>query len=220
MCPTKDESTEAWPRWMLRYMLRDGEQEFWDLITSVGGSPPWGGISHEEAGAIYHLAEDFRGKGMSSPGLYAAARKLLAAHPDRKRMLDLFECHDRIVSDSENYGLEVVREGLRIAKAMKDAAAIGLFTLYEAGVSSRKGDNAKAARLSLKGLDLLLEAVESEPAAGHRVAQAAQNAIALTAMSGDVARAKSLLEDLSEVLPAAAVPQLRNWVAAQERITS
>ncbi len=75
--PKNTDSSKAWPYWMLRYMMKDDEQAFEDLVWSVGGSPPYGGISYEEAKVVYHLIEDYRGKGMASPARYKAVRKFV-----------------------------------------------------------------------------------------------------------------------------------------------
>ena len=73
----------------------------------------------------------------------------------------------------------------------------------------------EAAKLTLEALGDLLTAAEKDPACSHRVAQAAQNAVTLTAMAGDKPRAAELLDSLSEVLPAQIVGQLRRWLAQQ-----
>ena len=56
-----DRTTIPWHIWLLRYMATDDESAFEDLIWSVGGSPPYGDISYEEAGAVYDLLQEFRG---------------------------------------------------------------------------------------------------------------------------------------------------------------
>src|SRR5262249_50602964 len=79
--PANDDPMKAWPHWMLRHMLIDNEQSYWELVTSVGGSPPYGGVSYEEAEAVFKLVEDFHGKGMASPSHYKAVSKFLTKHP-------------------------------------------------------------------------------------------------------------------------------------------
>jgi hypothetical protein len=213
--PDNDAPSKAWPYWLLRHMLLDDEQSFWDLIWSVGGSPPYGGVSWKEAEAVYKLVESYRGRGTADRSYYAAVRNLIKGNRERERMLDLFECYDEIVSNSETYSLDLANKGLSIAKAMGDTAAIGLFTLLQAGVYTRNGELAKGAELSMDGLQSLLESAANDPAAGKRVAQAAQNVVSLTALSGNREKAASLLNDLSELIPADAVSQLRHSLSAR-----
>jgi hypothetical protein len=87
--------------------------------------------------------------------------------------------------------------------------------LFGAGIMSRERRNADAARVTLEALDLLLMAADENPAARRRVEQAAQNAVALTALAGDVPRASELLDTLADVLSAESATQLRRWIAAQ-----
>ena len=215
MPDSENDTSKAWPYWMLRHMMADDDQSFWDLVWSVGGSPPYGGISYEEAEAVYKLVENFRGKGVATPAHYEAVRKVLKGQAARQRMIDLFHCYDQIVSDSEGYSRALADQGLSIARAMKEPAAIGLFQLFQAGVLTREGKNAEAAALTLEAMDPLLEAAAADEAYGHRALQAAQNAIALTALAGDVRKAAKLLDDFSELLPQEAQMQLRRWIAAQ-----
>jgi hypothetical protein len=130
-------------------------------------------------------------------------------------VLDLFECYDKIVSASDSYSQDAVDAGLAIAKSMEDPACIGLFMLFDAGIMSRERRNADAARVTLEALDLLLMAADENPAARRRVEQAAQNAVALTALAGDVPKASELLDTLADVLSAESATQLRRWIAAQ-----
>jgi len=212
---TDTDSSKPWPYWMLRHMMADDDQSFWDLVWSVGGSPPYGGISYEEAGSVYELIENFRGKGVATPQHYQAVRKHLKDHPDRMRMLDLFHCYDEIVSNSEAYPMALADKGLAIARTMKEPAAIGLFLLFQAGVLTRDGKNAQAAALTLEAMDPLLKAAEEDEAMGKRAMQAAQNAVALTALAGDRRKAGKLVDDFSELLPQEAQTQLRRWLAQQ-----
>jgi hypothetical protein len=209
------DSSLGWPHWMVRYMLHDSADALEELIWSVGGSPPYGGISYEEAAAVFQLVENFRGKGMASPAHYAAVRKLIRGHRERERVMDLFECYDEIVSASDTYSRATANKGLAIAESIGAPAPIGLFKLYQAGVAGREGRNGEAATLTLEALDLFLSAVEDDPGLAQRVAAAAQNAIALTAMAGNRAQAAKLLDDLGEVLAPGAEGQLRRWLAAQ-----
>lgn len=209
------DSSLGWPHWMVRYMLHDSAEALEDLIWSVGGSPPYGGISFEEAAAVFELLESFRGKGAASAAHYAAVRKLIRGHPERERVMDLFQCYDEVVSASDSYSRTVADQGVAVAESIGAPAPIALFKMYQAGVAGRDGENAEAAALTIEALELFLSAVEDDPGLAPRVAAAAQNAIALTAMAGDRAKAARLLNDLSEVLAPGAESQLRRWLAAQ-----
>jgi hypothetical protein len=211
-----DNTSKAWPYWLLRYMMMDDEQSFEDLVWSVGGSPPYGGISYEEAEAVFNLIENFRGGGMASDTHYETVRKFIKKHSDRSQVLDLFYHYDKIVSSPENYTIETADQGLAIAEEIGEAGMIGLFKLFQSGVLAREGKNFEAADLVAGALDLFLEVAEKDPSCTHRVEQAAQNAIAWTALAGDIPRAKKLLEDLSEVLPEKSIGQLNSWIAAQQ----
>jgi len=200
---------------LLRFMMQDDPQTFWDLVWSVGGSPPYGGVSFEEAEAVYHLIEDFRGSGMAPPARYEAVREVIKGHPERELALDLFHCYDEIVSASETYAREIADKGLAIAESISQPAAVGLFKLFQAGVSTREGKYRDAAALTLEALEVLRSAAENDPACNHRVEQAAQNAVTLTALAGDKAKATQVLDDLAEVLGAHATLQLRHWIARQ-----
>src|ERR1041384_1329849 len=209
------DTSKAWPYWILRFMVKDDDEALEDLVWSVGGSPPYGGISYEEAAAVYQLIEDFRGKGLASPVRYKAVRKFIKGHAERERALDLFECYDKIVSASETYPREVAARGLDIARSIGEPAAIGLFKLFHAQVLTREDHNGEAAALTVEALDDLLVASQKDPGCSHRVEQAAQNAVTLTALAGDMAKAIELLESLSEVLPTQTVAELRRWISAQ-----
>ena len=212
---TAPDTSKPWPWFMLRYMMQDDEDSMDALLWSVGGSPPYGGISYEEAAAVYELIEDFRGSGEASEESYDEVRAHLRDNPEREQVLDLFRCYDRIVSHSDSYSADVVDEGLALAQSIGDPASVALFKLFHAGIMAREGQNAEAANFTLEALDSLLTAAEDNPASRKRVEQAAQNAVALTALAGDVPRARELFEMLSEVLPAQARDQIGRWLAAQ-----
>jgi hypothetical protein len=212
---TSESTSLAWPYWMVRYMLMDDEESFTELLWSVGGSPPYGGISYEEAEAVYELIEDFRGAGAAAPTSYAAVHAFLGDAPERARVLELFRCYDDIVSASEAYSADRVADGLSIALTLDVPSAVALFILFQAGIAERDGDDAAAAKLTLEALVLLLQSAEHDNRGAKRIAQAAQNAVALTARSGDIARATALLDGLVEVIPPDAAIDMRRWLAQQ-----
>ena len=210
-----DRTSKPWPYWMLRFMIQDDSDSFEDLIWSVGGSPPYGGIAYEEAAAVYELLEDFHGAGTAAADKYEAVHKFVKGNVDRSRMLDLFRCYDEIVSVPDAYSRETADRGLAIATKIGDPGAIGLFKLFQAGIHIREGNNGKAASGTVEALGSLLEAAEKDPTSAHRVEQAAQNAVTLTALAGKKARAMELLDELSEVLPSTTTVKLRAWLDQQ-----
>jgi hypothetical protein len=85
------EATQVpWPEWLLRYLACDNEESFEDLIWSVGGSPPYGGVSYEEGAAVYELLEKYRGPGKAPEGAYQKLRGFIAKVPDRLDALETF----------------------------------------------------------------------------------------------------------------------------------
>ena len=56
------------PHWMLRYIGTDDKDALNDLVWSAGGAPPYSGISHNEASAVFDLIEDYMGAGQASAG--------------------------------------------------------------------------------------------------------------------------------------------------------
>ncbi len=210
-----DETSMPWPHWLLRSMLADDEASFTQLLWSVGGSPPYGGISYEEAEAVYLLIEDFRGAGAASPERYAAVHAFLDEAPDRARVLELFRCYDDIVSATGPYPAARVADGLTIATQLDAPSAVALFKLLQAGVFEREGDDATAAKTTLEALVMLLREAEHDDSGAKRIEQAAQNAVALTARSGDIERANALLDGLSEVIPPDVATRLRRWLSTQ-----
>ena len=208
------DTARPWPHWMLDHMLRDDEATLQALLASVARSPPDGGIAPDEAGAVRELVEAYRGAGRAPEACYDAVRPFLRRQPERLRMLELFRCYDAIASRPDGYPLSAADEGLAIAQAMREPAAVGLFQLFQAGVSIRAGAHEDAAQRSLEALEMLLQAASARPACAPRIRAAARNAVLLTARGGDAAAAVTLLSHLSEALPAELLAELHGWLAA------
>ena len=203
-----EQQSLPWPHWMLRHMVADDAESLEDLIWSVGGSPPWGGVSSKEADAVFKLVEAFRGPGRAPEARYEAVRAVVKTNEERTRALDLFRYFDEIVSNPESYPATAVERGLALAERAKHAGVQGLFRLFEAGIAIREGRYAQARSLTLAGLELLLSAADGEPIYAGRVAVAAQNAVSLAVNEGNLKEARSLLDRLSEILPADFVAQM------------
>jgi hypothetical protein len=204
------ERTErAWPYWMMRYVGSDDRQAMEDLIWSVGGSPPYGGVSWEEAEAVYELLEAYRGPGAADEAHYDKVRATIPSRPDRLVVLDIFHCADQIQSRPDSYGREPVDRGLALARQVGHRGAEATFLSFEAGWLFRAGDVAAAADRTVQALEAFLELADGDPVYEKRVEQSAQNAVGLTARSGDEARARELLQHLVHVLEPDVAEQLR-----------
>lgn len=54
----------------------------------VGGSPPYGGISYDEAAAVFELLEDFRGPSQASDASYSKVESFIEGRPECVHALD------------------------------------------------------------------------------------------------------------------------------------
>ena len=190
----------AWPHWMLRAVATGDEQAMWDLIWSVGGSPPYGGVSYDEAKAVYDLCEAYRGPGMAAESVYDRVRQHCTADDKRKSALDAFHANDRITSDPTEFSAAAVEDGSAIAKRIEHEGLRSLFLLYAADIALREDDKPKALEATLSALRKLLELAAEDDAYAMRVAQAAQNAVSITHLNGDTEGAERLRTQLSGVL--------------------
>jgi len=204
-----DHTTRPWPLWMLRYVGSDDPEAFDDLIWSVGGSPPWGGVSYEEAAAVYELLEDYSGPGRASDSSYAAVRKFLAPRSAAMTALEIFRCLDDVHSDPENYELGTADRGVALSREAGDRGAEATFLSFKAGWHVRGGDHAAARTLTLAALDAYLELADGDEVYEQRAGQCAANAISLTAMAGDLPGARDLFASLAELLDADTAEELR-----------
>src|SRR5213596_1439490 len=98
-----DPTTLPWPYWMLRYVGSDAPQALEDLIWSVGGSPPYGGVSDDEASAVYDLLEDYRGPGAAEAASYTRVQSFIGSQSDSAIALEIFRCVDQIQSAADSY---------------------------------------------------------------------------------------------------------------------
>src|SRR5687768_4890621 len=103
-------SAHPWPHWMLRYVASGSTQAFSDLVWSVGGSPPYGGVSWDEAGAVYALLESYQGAGNAEPEAYRAVETCVSADESKRLTLEVFRIHDSIASAPEHFGASEVKE--------------------------------------------------------------------------------------------------------------
>jgi len=214
--PSQGERTDRpWPFWMMRYLGTDDMQAMEDLIWSVGGSPPYGGVSWEEAEAVYELLEAYRGAGAAGESRYDKVAATIQSRPERLMVLDIFRCADEIQSASDSYGPEPVERGLALARQAGHRGAEAGFLSFQAGWLFRRGDQADAADKTLQALEIFLELADNDPAYEKRVKQSAQNAVAMTAMSSNIPRARELLQQLAQVLDPDVAEQLRRSLQAE-----
>jgi hypothetical protein len=210
-----DPTTIAWPEWMLRYVGTDDPGSFDDLIWSVGGSPPYGGVSYDEAAAVYALLEEYRGPGTASEASYDDVHAFLEPRSRPALALETFRCVDWIQSDDEGYSLQPVHRGLDLARQLRHDGAQASFLSFEAGWHVREGDDESSRRLTRAALDMFLPLAEADEAYAKRVSQLAVNAVSLTARCGDLVGARQLLHDLAEVMEPEYAEQLRLALGGQ-----
>jgi hypothetical protein len=195
------EKTEiAWPQWVLRYVASDDPDAYSDAIWSVGGSPPYGGVSYEEASSIFELLESYVGPGAADAKLYSAARARIKDSRERQAVLELFQVNDQITSNPDTYGADVVARGMALGKQLKDDGILGTFLCYQSGLAYRDGNLAEAIKANWQALQIFLRLADGDPVYRTRAAQCSQNAISYLALSGDQAGALELKQKLASVL--------------------
>lgn len=209
MNPTDDPTTRPWPYWLLRYVGSDEAQALDDLIWSVGGSPPYGGVSYDEAGAVYELIEDYRGPGAASKSSFDNVLAYLDPASEAATALEVFRCADEVQSASESFPIDVAVRGAELSRTLGHRGAEASFLSFQSLVHYREGDLAAARQCVLGALDCYLELVEDDPVYQTRVRQSATNAISFTYGAGDVDEARRLLGVLASVLDDGTADQLR-----------
>jgi hypothetical protein len=182
----------AWPHWLLRYAASDDRGAFEQLIWSVGGSPPYGGVSYEEASAVYELLEEYQGPGMASAAAYGKVAKFLK-DPKARKALELFRIRDSIASASENLRPEDAEEGLRLATELNHRGCQAYFQLLGAQVFQQQGDIAEARQRALTALTTFAALSLNDQAYMGQMIKAAVNATSFSAMEGEFAAARQTL---------------------------
>jgi len=187
-----DTTSLAWPHWLLRFAASDDPDAFEQLIWSVGGSPPYGGVSQKEASAVYELLEDYHGPGMASAVAYAKVAKFLK-DPKTRRALELFRIRDRIASAPEDVSPEDVNEGLRLATELSHRGCHAYFQLLAAQLFHQRGDIAAARQYALTALTTFAALSLEDRAYMGQMLKAAVNATSFSAMEGEFAAARQTL---------------------------
>ncbi len=188
----RDRTSLPWTHWLLRYAASNDEEAFKDLVWSVGGSPPYGGVSYEEVEAVYELLEEYRGPGDASAQAYEKVRKLIAHKPESLRALELFRIHDRIASSSQDFSAQDVERGAELAEELGHPGARAYFTLLRAELMYRSGEIPEAAQHTSEGLAALQELAFADPVYAGQLLKAAKNAVSFAALDGDFAFARTV----------------------------
>jgi hypothetical protein len=215
-----DRTSIAWPEWMLRYVASDDQTAFNDLIWSVGGSPPYGGISYEEAAAVYDLLDQFYGRGqkMAPEEAYDRVRQYIQRYPDRLNALELFRCYDRIISSADNLSTEDVSPGLALCEKLGHIPAKAYFMTVAAQLLYRDGKIGKAKEILLDVLPTFLYLASQDLVYKSRALSTVQNAISFAAMDGDFSTARDLFAKLGHLFPTKAYEQLRSALGEDSSI--
>ena len=119
-----------WPVWMLRFIATDAPSALDDLTWSVGGSPPYGGVSYDEASAVYDFLEQYRGPGMAPQSAYDAVLRLAGDKPDAVDVLDIFRCYDEVTSSPDSFAAEPVERGLELCRKVNHTGAQATFLAF------------------------------------------------------------------------------------------
>jgi tetratricopeptide (TPR) repeat protein len=194
----KDRTSFGWNWWLLRYMASDDKTAFNDLVWSVGGSPPYGGISYEEAGAVYDMLESFLGAGLMDQNLYKKVEQMVANQNDRLDVLHLFGCYDRITSAPDNILQEDVEEGLKLSTKIGHAGVIAYFRSLQAELYFKNGDIPYAREIIEKVLPVFTLLAIKDVAYSSRAISTMKNAVAFTALDGDFSGAHELMNRINK----------------------
>jgi tetratricopeptide (TPR) repeat protein len=183
----------AWPHWMRRYIATGSDEAYHDLIWSVGGSPPYGGVSWKEAEAVYKLLEEgYRGPGTASQDLYDGVRATIGQDREKALTLDAFRLHDRIASEPDTFGSADVDAGTQVANKLGDAGLAAYFSLLASEHAHRDGDAARAKQLTLATFVQLGPLAKTDPAYGAPLGKACINGASFAVLDGDFATARVL----------------------------
>jgi tetratricopeptide (TPR) repeat protein len=190
-----DRTAVAWPEWMLRYVASGTREAFEELVWSVGGSPPWGGVSWEEAEAVYELVEAYQGAGEAPESAY---RKALDLAGDRRRVLalEVFRLHDRIASAPDRFGEDDVEAGLALARESEHGPLTAYFQTLRAQLLHLGGQVTDALELTRAAMMTFTIAGIQDPVYATNARNAGQNAVSFAALDGDFRLARAMIEQI------------------------
>ena len=199
--PARAREDVSWPYWMVRYIVADTPEALDDLMWSVGGSPPYGGVAFDEAKAVYLLVEQFTGPGRASEAAYAAVERFLTERAEASRALEAFRIFDRVASNSETYTDQDLRIGGVNAVDVVDEPLSSYFDFLAAQLRYRERDVEKAYQLSQRAIDSLKRHFDADPAYRLRLVNTLTNTCSFAVMNGDFLEARrhaAVLEALGE----------------------
>lgn len=183
----------AWPHWMRRHIAIGSEQTYHDLVWSVGGSPPYGGVDWKQAEAVYTLLEEgYRGPGTASQALYDAVLATIGRDREKVLTLQAFQLHDRIASAAEAFDAADVAAGAKLARELRDPGLASYFLLLSSELAHRAGDAARAKQLTMASFSDLAPLVVTDPAYGVPLGKACVNGVTFSVQDGDFATARQL----------------------------
>ena len=188
-----------WPFWMVRYIVADTKQALDDLIWSVGGSPPYGNVSYEEAEAVYNLIQDFMGSDKATERSYAKVEKFIINKPVELKAIEAFRIYDIVASNSANYAYNDLRIGNDDAVDVVDQPLSSYFNLLKAGLKYKEGDLKEALKLSVKAVDPLLNFAQNDPVYLNRLSQTLTNTAMFATLNGDLAEARRCANELKKI---------------------
>jgi hypothetical protein len=187
-----------WPSWLLRFIASDDRSAFNDLVWSVGGSPPYGGVSYEEAEAVYNLLEQFMGPGRAPEGAYEAIRRFIRDKPERLDALEVFRRRDCIASSPEDYSEEDVVVGIALSEKLGHAGVRAYFLTLQAQLRYKAGEIPEAKRLTFEALPVLLDLAARDSAYIERATIIGQNAVSFASLDGDFEAARKIKAILTQ----------------------
>jgi tetratricopeptide (TPR) repeat protein len=183
----------SWPHWMRRHIAVGSEESYHDLIWSVGGSPPYGGVGVQEAEAVYQLLEEgYRGPGTANEALYRTLQGLIGKDREKTLTLQAFHLHDRIASDPESFTGADVSAGNTVARELRDDGLIAYFELLAAQLAHRSGDIGRAKELTVDSFTRLSRLTLVDAAYVVPLGKASLNGVSFAVMDGDFATARAL----------------------------
>lgn len=195
-----DRTSIPWPEWVLRSISTGTTEALHDAIWSVGGSPPYGDVSYEEAAAVYELLEQFSGPGMASEEVYNGVRRLIADDTERLDVLEIFRISDRISSNPEVFTVEDAALGLSLARKIEHIGAQAYFNSLLAEFDHRNGNIPAARARILEVLPVFSVLAAQDNAYIDRMLATLQNTISFCAMDGYFDTARMMLSQFGSLL--------------------
>jgi hypothetical protein len=199
-----------WPYWVTRAILANAEEAWMDAVWSVGGSPPYGGISYEEGAAVYQLLEAYLGPGMAPSSAYDAVAMQLGGAPESVLALEIFRLHDAIASrDVGPPTREEIDAGKALAQDLGDPRAALYFELLEGDLAVTEERITDARNLFLTCANELNAMAVEDPVYVARLIDVMVNVATLSVSDGDFDVARTMATALQLLGQADRLGELR-----------